>query len=157
MPSWLKIILIILLIVALGAAIAAPIGPMPGFRIGGNDAEAPDDWSSLELPNEVLLANYAGALPHVVIIWVVEDSNRLYVIGAPDSTWVEGTTKAPDVRLRIRDNTYNMRATRLQPGPQEIFLKYINRYKDDYPEIIASFPPPEEFASSAVAFELTRR
>ncbi len=157
MPSWLKIVLIVLVIVALGAAIAAPIGPMPGFSIGGNDATPPDDWSSVDLPDEVLLANYAGALPHVVIIWIVEADNRLYVIGAPESTWVNGTTSAPEVRLRIGDNTYDMRATRLQPGPQEIFLKYINRYKDDYPEIIASFPPPEEFASNAAVFELTRR
>lgn len=93
----------------------------------------------------------------MVIIWIVEADNRLYVIGAPESTWVAGTTSAPEVRLRIGDNTYDMRATRLQPGPQEIFLKYINRYKDDYPEIVASFPPPAEFASSAAVFELTRR
>jgi hypothetical protein len=157
MPSWLKIVLIVLLVVVLGAAIAAPIGPMPGFRIGGNDADAPEQWSSIDIPGEVRLASYSGLLPHVVIIWIVESDNRLYVIGDPASAWVEGATNAPDVRLRMGDNTYDMRATRLQPGPQEIFLKYINRYKDDYPEIIDSFPPPEEFATGAALFELTRR
>lgn len=157
MPSWLKIVLIVLLVVVLGAAIAAPIGPMPGFRIGGTDAAAPDQWSSIELPGEVRLASYGGVLPHVVIIWIVESDNRLYVIGDPASTWVQGATSAPDIRLRIGDSTYDMQAKQLQPGPQEIFLKYIDRYKDDYPEIIASFPPPEEFANSAAVFELTRR
>lgn len=73
----------------------------------------------------------------MVIIWVVESDNRLYIIGAPDSTWVEGATRSPDVRLRIGDNAYGMRATRIEPGRQDIFQMYIDRYKDNYPEIIA--------------------
>ena len=93
----------------------------------------------------------------MVIIWVVESDNRLYVIGAPDSTWVEGATRSPDVRLRIGDNAYGMRATRIEPGRQDIFQMYIDRYKDNYPEIIATFPPVEEFSQGGALFELVSR
>jgi hypothetical protein len=157
MPRWMTYVLTLLAVVVLGVALAAPIGPMPGFRLGGNDATPPDQWSAAALPEEIRLATFAGMLPHVVIIWVVESDNRLYVIGSPDSTWVEGATLSPDVRVRIGDNAYDMRATRLNPGPRYLFEKYINRYKDSYPDIIAGFPPMDEFSQGAALFELTRR
>jgi len=157
MPRWLSYVLVVLIVLALGVALAAPIGPMPGIRLGGNPATAPAQWSSLALPEEVRLATSAGMLPHVVIIWVVESDNRLYVIGAPDSTWVDGATRAPDVRLRIGDNAYDMRATRIESGREDIFQMYIDRYKDNYPDIIAGFPPIEEFSQGAALFELAGR
>ncbi len=157
MPRWLTYVLIVLFVLALGVALAAPIGPMPGIRLGGNLASPPAQWSSVTLPEEVRLATFAGILPHVVIICVVESDNRLYVIGAPDSTWVEGATRSPDVRLRIGDNAYGMRATRIEPGRQDIFQMYIDRYKDNYPKIIATFPPVEEFSQGDALFELVSR
>jgi hypothetical protein len=90
MPRWLTVIFIAAVVLVLGLALAAPIGPMPGIRLGGTAAAPPAQWSSVTLPEEVRLATSAGFLPHVVIIWIVEDDDRLYVIGAPDSTWVEG-------------------------------------------------------------------
>ena len=157
MPRWLTVILIATVVLVFGLALAAPIGPMPGIRLGGTAATPPDQWSSMTLPEEVRLATSAGFLPHVVIIWVVEDDNRLYLIGAPDSAWVEGATQSPDVRLRIGDNAYDMRATRIAAGREDMFQKYIDRYKDNYPEIIASFPPIEEFSQGAALFELVSR
>ena len=156
MPRWLTYILVALIVLVLGLALFAPIGPMPGVRLGGNHASPPDQWSSVSLPEEVRLAT-SGTLPYVVIIWVVESDNRLYVIGAPDSTWVERATQTSDVRLRIDDNAYDMRATRLEPGRQDVFQMYIDRYKGNYPDIIAGFPPLEQFAAGAALFELTAR
>ena len=156
MPRWMTYVLTALIVVLVGIAITAPIGPMPGLRLGGSDSLAPDQWPTT-LPEEVRLATFDGMLRYVVIIWVVESDNNLYVIGAPDSTWVEKTARSPDVRLRIGDNAYDMRATRLNPGPQHLFQKYIDRYKDNYPDIIAGFPPIEEFSQGAALFELTRR
>ena len=157
MRRWLTYGVIAVVVLALGVALAAPIGPMPGIRLGGNSATAPAQWSSLALPEEVRLATSAGVLPHVVIIWVVESDNHLYVIGAPDSTWVDGATRAPDVRLRIGDNAYDMRATRIESGREDIFQMYIDRYKDNYPDTIAGFPPIEEFSQGAALFELAGR
>lgn len=157
MPRWLSITLAVLLVVALGVAIAAPIGPLPGFRIGGSEAAAPSTWADTRLPDEVRLANYSGALPHVVIIWVVEHDGDLHVIGDPASSWVEGTTAAPEVDLRIGGDVYAMRAERLQTGQVAVLQRYVERYQEDYPEIIASFPPMEEFAQGAAVFRLRPR
>lgn len=157
MPRWLTYVLIALVALLIIVALTAPLGPMPGIRLGGSPATAPLHFAQEDLPEEVRLATYDGMLPYVVIIWVVESDGRLYVIGAPESTWVARATRAPDVRLRIGDNAYDMRARRLEPGRQEIFQRYIDRYQDGYPEIIASFPPLAEFAQGAAAFELVGR
>ena len=157
MPRWLTYVLIALIVLLLGVALVAPIGDMPGIRLGGSPATAPAQWSSVDLPEEVLLSTSAGVLPHVVILWVVESDDRLYLIGDPASTWVEGATRSPDVRLRIGDNVYGMRAARITSGRQDIFQMYIDRYKDNYPEIIASFPPIEQFAQGGALFELVDR
>ena len=157
MPRWLIYIVITLIVLTLGMLLAAPIGPLPGVRIGGSAASPPAVWSSQALPEEVHLQTSANLLPHVVIVWVVESDNRLYLIGSPDSTWVKGATQSPDVRLRIGDNTYDMRATRITSGRSDIFQRYIDRYKDNYPEIIASFPPIDEFSAGGALFELVRR
>jgi hypothetical protein len=157
MPRWLTNVLVVLVVLLLGVALAAPIGPMPGIRLGGTPATPPAQWSSVDLPEEVLLATSAGVLPHVVIIWVVESDNRLYVIGDPASTWVDGATRSPDVQLRVGDDVYDMRATRVPAGRQDLFQKYVDRYKDNYPDIIAGFPPMEEFAQGAAVLELVAR
>ena len=65
-----------------------------------------------ELPDEVLFGTYDG-LPYVVTIWIVESGGGLYVVGAPESTWVAKATSSSDVRVRIDDSVYDMRATRL--------------------------------------------
>ena len=157
MPRWVTYVLVAVIVLVVGVALAAPIGPMPGIRLGGSPATAPTQWSSVDLPEEVLLSTSAGVLPHVVILWVVESDDRLYLIGDPAGTWVEGATRSPDVRLRIGDNVYDMRAARITSGRQDIFQMYIDRYKDNYPEIIASFPPIEQFAQGGALFELVDR
>lgn len=157
MPRWLSSVLLVLVLLSIGIAIAAPIGPMPGFRLGGSPAPAPAQWSAVTLPDEVLLATPGGLLPHVVIIWIVEFDERLYVVGAPDSNWVVRATHSPDVRLRIGDDVYDMRATRVQSPRPDILKEYVDRYDDDYPDIIERFPPVEEFAKNAALFELASR
>jgi hypothetical protein len=157
MPRWLRNLLIVLIIAFVGAAIAAPIGPVPGIRIGGTSAAAPETWADANLPEEVRLAAYDGPIPYVVTIWIVESDDRLYVIGAPESTWVEKASRSPDVRLRIGDSVYDMRASRMPPGREDIFQAYIDRYRDGYPDIVGNFPPLAEFAQGGALFELIPR
>ncbi len=160
MPRWLKIALALILIPGIVIAVAAPLGPLPGFRLGGSEAVAPERWSSVTLPDEVRLASYSGLLPHVVIIWVVEHDDSLFVVGDPSSSWVKGTTAAPDIDLRIGDAVYAMRANRLPAGHPlmvDVLQAYIDRYKEDYPDIIAGFPPMEEFSQGGAVFELSSR
>ncbi len=157
MPRWLTYTLTGIIIVLIGIALAAPLGPMPGVRIGGAEASAPVSWAGAQLPEEVRLATYEGPFPYVVTIWIVESGGRLYVIGDPESTWVEKATRAPEAKLRIGDDLYDVLAVRQPPGRTDVFQAYIDRYRDGYPEIVAGFPPLSEFARGGALFELTAR
>ena len=121
MPRWLIYTLAILAVLLAGVALTAPLGPVPGIRIGGTETGIPDNWTDVPLPEEVRLATYDGPLPYVVTIWIVESAGRLYVIGAPESTWVEKATASPEVKLRIGDDVYAMIATRQPPGREDVF------------------------------------
>jgi hypothetical protein len=157
MPRWLTYTLTVLVIVLIAVALAAPLGPMPGIRIGGTAAEPPPAWDGAALPDEVRFATYDGALPYVVTIWIVESGGGLYVVGAPESTWVQKATSSPEVKVRIGDQVFDMLATRMPPGREDVLAAYIERYEDDYPEIIDSLPPLEELAAGSALFELTPR
>ncbi len=156
MPRWLSISLIVLVVLLLAGALAAPLGPVPGFRLGGTEAAPPARWSDLHLPHEVLLQTSGGLLPRVVTIWVVETDNELYVFGSRDSGWVESALRSPAVRLRVEDTVYSLRAEALQPPEPDIYRKYVDRYAADYPDIIAQMPSLEEAAEVGMAFRLQR-
>ena len=53
-----------------------PIGPMPGFFIGGQPTPVPKAWPDTSKVDEILL-KVPGILPRVVIIWVVQVDSAL--------------------------------------------------------------------------------
>lgn len=158
MTKWLSRFALLLVALAIGAAIAGPIGPVPGVRIGGTPTPVPADWSTFQLPEEVKLRTTGGLLPRVVTIWIVEANSALYVFGANDSGWVNATLKDPAVQLRIDDRTYALTATQVPDLDPVVYKKYIDRYATNYPDIVASMPEPDAsedaFASAGVAFKL---
>ena len=119
MPRWLIYVLIVRIVLTLfGVVLAASIGPVPDDPTGRMVvADAPED---------ARLETSASLLPQVVILRMVESANRLYVIGVPDSIgWWERRSQ-PDVRLRIDDHSYDMRATRIESGRPDVFQLYID-------------------------------
>ena len=154
MPRWLKLTLVSVLIIALAIPVVGPIGPVPGLFIGGQAANAPNQWG--ELPHEVLLQTQGGLLPRVVTIWVVEYEQDLYVFGQNGSGWVEATRKDGNIRLRIEDKTYNLHAQAVTEFDEAIYQAYVERYQADYPEIVAGFPT-ENFLAVGTGFKLTPR
>lgn len=153
MPRWLSVSLAVLIAVFIAAVLVAPLGPIPGIRLGGTEMKPPADWSSLDLPETVQLETKAGLLPRVVNIWIVRYDNALWVLGNPESGWVRQASTRGDVRLRIGDRVYRLRAKRItEPAA---YRAYIERYRDGYPDLIATLPPPEAAASIAI-FRLDR-
>ena len=61
------------------------------------------------------------------------------------------------IRREVNLRHLVLRATRIESGRQDIFQMYIDRYKDNYPDIIAGFPPIEEFSKGGALFELVGR
>ena len=146
----LKLILGLLLVVGLAVAVLAPIGPLPGFFIGGKPVATPARWMDTTATHEIKL-RVAGLLPRVVIIWVVEHEQALYVVGSSDSGWVRMLGDGGDVEMRLDDDLYSLAATRVREGLKPILASYIAKYETDYPDIVASFPSAVEDSPDSFA------
>jgi hypothetical protein len=62
----------------------APIGPMPGVFIGGTQTATPAVWGNTSAEHEIRL-KVPGTIPRVVIIWVIQYENDLYIVGSKES------------------------------------------------------------------------
>lgn len=151
----LKIALIVLITLLAALVVFAPIGPVPGFFIGGTAAQAPEPWPDTSATHEIRL-KVPGALPRVVIIWVVEHDEELYVVGAPDSGWVSMIGEGAPVEMRLGEVTYPLVASRVTEGWQPVVKAYLDKYRPHYPDIVAGFPEPEEAEGQFALFRLDR-
>lgn len=153
--KWLKIALPVVLVVALVLIVAAPIGPVPGLFIGGTSTAPPSTWSDTSDVHEIKL-KVPGALPRVVIIWVIEHGGDLFVVGSRDSGWVRMIGEGSPVEMRLGDDTYALRATPVTAGWQPILEAYVAKYEPDYPDIVAGFPSLDEAEGRVAVFRLDR-
>ncbi|MBT5725346.1 MAG: hypothetical protein HOI74_15070, partial [Gammaproteobacteria bacterium] len=97
--------LLVLLLALL--VLITPLGPVPGFFIGGTPTESPETWPDTSAVHEITLA-VQGTVPRVVIIWVSEYQDELYIVGSADSGWVNMIGEAAPVEMRLGDNTYSL-------------------------------------------------
>ena len=146
----LKILLGLVFVIVIVLAVVAPIGPLPGFFIGGNETATPSRWMDTSETHEIKL-KVPGVLPRVVIIWVVEHEQALYVVGSSDSGWVRMLGDGGDVKMRLDDDLYSLAATRVREGLKPILASYIAKYETDYPDIVASFPSAVEDSPDSFA------
>lgn len=149
----LKIGLPIIVLLVVAVALLAPIGPLPGFIIGGTDTPVPEVWQDTSDLHEIRL-EVPGTLPRVVIIWVIQHGGDLYVVGSADSGWVKMLGAGGPVRMRMLDATYDLTASAVTSGWQPIMQAYIEKYEPDYPEIVAGFPSLEEAQGQIAVFRL---
>ena len=151
----LKIVLGVLAALAVVVAIAAPIGPLPGFFIGGAAQPAPAAWPDTSGVHEIKL-KVAGGIPRVVIIWVADYNGELYVVGSPDSGWVRKVGDGAPVQLRLGDDTYALNAVPVAGNTDAILNAWLDKYEPDYPEIVSGFREGEASSSAAAIFRLDR-
>ncbi len=150
----LKIIIAVALSALVVVALVAPIGPVPGFFIGGEQTAPPASWPDTSGVHEIRL-KVPGTLPRVVTIWVIDHEGELHVVGRRDSGWVKMIGQGAPVEIRLGDRTYSLNAAPLTEGWQAVLEAYVAKYKPDYPEIIAGMPPVSE-AQDRVVFRLSR-
>lgn len=143
-----------MLIIAL-LVVLAPVGPLPGFFIGGTATEAPAVWSDTRDLHEVRL-RVAGTLPRVVIIWVVQLDNELYVMGSNESGWVSMLGEGGPVELRIEGATYSLTAQRMTTGQLPIIEAYQEKYRADYPDIVSGMGAPRNMITGTSVYRLAR-
>lgn len=109
----LKYAVAAVVVILLIGALIAPIGPVPGFIIGGNATAAPALWPDTSELHEIKL-KAGGFPPRVVIIWVIEHDDELWVAGGSDSGWVTRLAADGNAELRIEDNTYPVQAVAIK-------------------------------------------
>lgn len=151
----LKVVGAVLIALVLGVAVAAPIGPMPGFFIGGEQAQPPETWPDTSAVHEVKL-KVPGGLPRVVIIWIVDVAGDLHVVGDKGSGWVRKIGAASPVKLRLGDSTFALNAVAVSEDPEAILGAWLDKYEPDYPEIVAGFRNDTAGADNAAVFRLDR-
>lgn len=147
-----SVLLVVLLVIG---ALIAPIGPVPGFFIGGTSTTAPATWPDTSAVHEVRL-KVPGTLPRVVIIWVVEYAGDLHVVGSRESGWVKKIGVGGPVELRLGADTYALHAVPVDDEFEPVLAAYVEKYQADYPDIIAGFPAIEEARSGVAVFRLER-
>ena len=133
-----------------------PIGPMPGFFIGGQPTPVPKAWPDNSKVDEILL-KVPGILPRVVIIWVVQVDSALYVVGSRSSGWVQRIADGANVEMRLSGNTYALAAVPIRQELERVVNAYNNKYRADYPDIVAGFPTLEEAGDQFGVFRLDSR
>jgi len=153
MPKWITYLLIALITALLIVALAGPIGPLPGVRLGGNATPAPASWAGVSLPDEVQIKASNGLIPRVVNIWIVELNDSLYVFGVRDSGWVNAAIANPHVNLRVNNETFTLQAEPLDNPSSEIYEQYVARYAANYPDIMEGMSQ-QDMAESGIVFRL---
>ena len=136
--------------------VTAPIGPLPGFFIGGNPTATPATWPDTSGIDEIQL-RVPGTPPRVVIIWVVDVDGELHVVGSPDSGGVNMIGNGSGVEMRLGDATYSLNARPVTEGWVPILEAYVGKYQADYPDIVAGFPSIEEAEGQFAIFRLDPR
>ena len=145
----------VLLIVALVVVAMAPIGPLPGFFIGGEPTPVPEEWGNTLDVDVIELEVATGALPRVVVIWMVQFDGDLHVVGSNDSGWVSGIGAGSPVRLKMHGKTYSLIASRLSGDAWTAALEaYRDKYIADNPGIFENFPSVDEARETVAVFRL---
>ena len=149
-------------LIALLAAILAilvfftPIGPLPGFFIGGQPTPVPQTWPNTAKVDEILL-KVPGILPRVVVIWVVQVDGALYVVGNSASGWVKRLGDGAAVEMRLSGNTYAINATPVTQDLERLLNAYKDKYRPNYPDIVAGLPALTESGDQFGVFRLVAR
>lgn len=151
----LKIVGGIVSVALIAVVFLAPIGPLPGFFIGGEATPAPSTWPDTSNVHEIEL-KVPGTLPRVVVIWLIQHAEEIYVVGARSSGWVQMIGQGAPVAMKLDGKTYDLKAEPVNEGWEPIMQSYIAKYEPDYPEIVAGFPSIDEAKGTIGVFKLAR-
>jgi len=129
----------------LGFALAC--GPIPGGSLDGDAAALPSDWQGA-LGGEHALCEIESrpADPHSIQLDCFAYEGSLYVQSHrwaqaswwPVTSWAAVWLEHPDVRVRIGDSLYDLKATPVSPGSERDTVLGMRGY-DPIPEGIVLF------------------
>ncbi len=133
--------------------LVAGCGPfllLPGGKLDGTTAPAPNDWSFSDKVKTVQIETRLED-PYSVNIWAVGMGPFLYVhAGTNRSRWVENMEADSDVRVRFKSTLYDVRASRVEG--QDEFTQFSDAYEEKY-----GSRPRNENVAKAYLFRLEAR
>lgn len=141
------------LLVSLVSLVSLACGPLvliPGGELSGEVKPPPADWSFTD-PIDTIQLETRPSDPYSVNVWGVAVGNGFYVAaGDAENAWASHIANDPNVRLRVEDDVYELRATRTEdPAEMEAFLAAALAKYD--------FEPEPEQRESAALFRLEPR
>jgi hypothetical protein len=140
------------LIVALAVLGCEPWGPMPGGQLSGEVAPAaPSDWSFAD-EYETVQIETRPSDPYSVNLWGAGIGKSFFVAAGDGETadWAQHLLDDPNVRLRVGDTIYELRAMRIQDEAEvaRFMTALLRKYE---------FEPTEEQRRDAWLFRLDPR
>jgi hypothetical protein len=110
-----------------------PTGPFPGGSLSGDVAtDVPADWSFADEEMTVQLETRPSE-PYSVNLWGVAIDDHFYLASGRggEASWVEHIAEDPNVRLRVADTIYELRAVRVPNETHaDLFLEALGRKYD---------------------------
>ena len=137
-------------------AFVTPIGPLPRFFIGGQPTSVPQTWPNIAKVDKILL-KVSGILPRVGAIWVVQVDGALYVVRNSASGWMQRLGDGAAVEMRLSGNTYTLSARLVTEDLERLLNAYKDKYRSNYPDIVAGFPALAEAGHQFSVFRLVAR
>ena len=128
-----------------------PMGPIPGGQLSGEVKVTPNDWSAFSGVELVQLETRPDD-PYSLNIWGVGLGKDYYIAsgGGGESNWVDHILENSEVRLRIENNIFELKAVRITN--EEELAQVLKRYKEKY-----DMEAQGEDAAQAWLFRLDRR
>lgn len=128
-----------------------PIVMIPGGELDGTPTPPPSDWSFSDSVDTIQLETRPSA-PYSVNLWGVAVGSAFYVAAGDgeESTWARNIQVDPEVRLRIENRIYEMRATRVDDEAEK--ERVLSALKAKY-----DFEPEPDERSKAWLFRLDPR
>lgn len=138
-------ILLLLIITLLTGCL--PINQTPGLRQGGSLEPTPSSFEFVSEHATITLRAQGSILPRVVTIWGVGFPSALYVWGDPASGWTQRVAERPDVRVRIGDDAFELRAQKVSDPTelQSVVTAYAEKYGTDLDAIFGRPATVEDF------------
>lgn len=108
-----------------------PIAIIPGGELSGEVAAVPPSWSVMDATETVQLET-RPADPYSINIWAVGIGQDLYVAAGAgkDARWTDYIAENPDVRLRLANSIFELRATRVLDAAER--LRVVDKYASKY-------------------------
>jgi hypothetical protein len=131
-------------------ACSGPLVMIPGGALSGEVKPVPADWSFTDSV-ETLQLEVRPADPYSVNIWGVGVGDRLFIAcGDRENRWGTYIREDPEVRLRVSDSIYEMRAELVEnDADREAVLAAMKKKYD--------FEPTPEQQGEALLFALSAR